>query len=195
LCVEGSHPIFVQLLIKTIKQMTNFEFSHKVNLHYSPLRGYALKLTQDHEDANDLVQETMLKAFKNKDKFEEGTNLKGWLYTIMKNIFINNYRRMVKGNIFTDDTEGQFYINQASFTAKNEGERNLVMQELNAAIGELAENLKTPFLMSFEGYKYEEIAEQLDVPLGTVKIRIHVARQRLMERLKDYGTKHSFVLE
>ena len=70
--------------------MTNFEFSHKVNLHYSPLRGYALKLTQDHEDANDLVQETMLKAFKNKDKFEEGTNLKGWLYTIMKNIFINN---------------------------------------------------------------------------------------------------------
>jgi RNA polymerase sigma factor (sigma-70 family) len=175
--------------------MTNFEFSHKVNLHYSPLRGYALKLTQDHEDANDLVQETMLKAFKNKDKFEEGTNLKGWLYTIMKNIFINNYRRMVKGNIFTDDTEGQFYINQASFTAKNEGERNLVMKELNTAIDELAENLKTPFLMSFEGYKYEEIAEQLDVPLGTVKIRIHVARQRLMERLKDYGTKHSFVLE
>ena len=195
MCVKGSRPIFVQLLIKTIKQMTNFEFSHKVNLHYSPLRGYALKLTQDHEDANDLVQETMLKAFKNKDKFEEGTNLKGWLYTIMKNIFINNYRRMVKGNIFTDDTEGQFYINQASFTAKNEGERNLVMKELNTAISELADNLKIPFLMSFEGYKYEEIAEQLDVPLGTVKIRIHVARQRLMERLKDYGTKHSFVLD
>ncbi len=195
MCVKGSRPIFVQLLIKTIKQMTNFEFSHKVNLHYSPLRGYALKLTQDHEDANDLVQETMLKAFKNKDKFEEGTNLKGWLYTIMKNIFINNYRRMVKGNIFTDDTEGQFYINQASFTAKNEGERNLVMKELNTAISELADNLKIPFLMSFEGYKYEEIAEQLDVPLGTVKIRIHVARQRLMERLKDYGTKHSFVID
>lgn len=195
MCVKGSRPIFVQLLIKTIKQMTNFEFSHKVNLHYSPLRGYALKLTQDHEDANDLVQETMLKAFKNKDKFEEGTNLKGWLYTIMKNIFINNYRRMVKGNIFTDDTEGQFYINQASFTAKNEGERNLVMKELNTAIAELADNLKIPFLMSFEGYKYEEIAEQLDVPLGTVKIRIHVARQRLMERLKDYGTKHSFVID
>ena len=188
-------PTFVEHLSAKVKQMTNFEFSHKVNLHYSPLRGYALKLTQDHEDANDLVQETMLKAFKNKDKFEEGTNLKGWLYTIMKNIFINNYRRMVKGNIFTDDTEGQFYINQASFTAKNEGERNLVMKELNAAIDELAENLKTPFLMSFEGYKYEEIAEQLNVPLGTVKIRIHVARQRLMERLKDYGTKHSFILE
>lgn len=195
MCVEVRQPIFVQLLIQKLKQMTNFEFSHKVNLHYSPLRGYALKLTQDHEDANDLVQETMLKAFKNKDKFEEGTNLKGWLYTIMKNIFINNYRRMVKGNIFTDDTEGQFYINQASFTDKNEGERNLVMKEINTAIGELADNLKIPFLMSFEGYKYEEIAEQLNVPLGTVKIRIHVARQRLMERLKDYGTKHSFVLE
>ncbi len=195
MCVEVRQTIFVQLLIQKLKQMTNFEFSHKVNLHYSPLRGYALKLTQDHEDANDLVQETMLKAFKNKDKFEEGTNLKGWLYTIMKNIFINNYRRMVKGNIFTDDTEGQFYINQASFTDKNEGERNLVMKEINTAIGELADNLKIPFLMSFEGYKYEEIAEQLDVPLGTVKIRIHVARQRLMERLKDYGTKHSFVLE
>jgi len=195
LLLKIRQPTFVEHLSAKVKQMTNFEFSHKVNLHYSPLRGYALKLTQDHEDANDLVQETMLKAFKNKDKFEEGTNLKGWLYTIMKNIFINNYRRMVKGNIFTDDTEGQFYINQASFTAKNEGERNLVMKELNAAIDELAENLKTPFLMSFEGYKYEEIAEQLNVPLGTVKIRIHVARQRLMERLKDYGTKHSFILE
>jgi RNA polymerase sigma factor (sigma-70 family) len=172
--------------------MTQFEFNNKVKEQYKPLRGYAMKLTQDAEDANDLVQETMLKAFSNHEKFEEGTNLKGWLYTIMKNIFINNYRRMVKGNIFTDDTENQYYINQTSLTTHNEGESILVMKEMTAAIDLLSENLKTPFLMSYQGYKYEEIASYLSVPLGTVKIRIHVARQKLKTSLKEYGTRFGF---
>jgi RNA polymerase sigma factor (sigma-70 family) len=172
--------------------MTQIEFNHKVKEQYKPLRGYAMKLTQDAEDANDLVQETMLKAFSNHEKFEEGTNLKGWLYTIMKNIFINNYRRMVKGNIFTDDTENQYYINHASLTTHNEGESALVMKEMTAAIELLSDNLKTPFLMSYQGYKYEEIASYLSVPLGTVKIRIHVARQKLKTSLKEYGTRFGF---
>jgi len=172
--------------------MTQVEFNHRVKDQYRPLRGYALKLTQDAEDANDLVQETMLKAFNNHEKFAEGTNLKGWLYTIMKNIFINNYRRMVKGNIYTDDTENQFYINQSVFTASNEGERAILMKEMHKAIDGLSENLKTPFMMSYQGYKYEEIAEYLSVPLGTVKIRIHVARQKLKESLKDYGTRFGY---
>jgi RNA polymerase sigma-70 factor (ECF subfamily) len=174
--------------------MTQLEFNHRVKENYKPLRGYALKLTQDPEDANDLVQETMLKAFTNKDKFEDGTNLKGWLYTIMKNIFINNYRRMVKGNIVSDDTENQFYINQMGNTVKNDGESRLVMGEMKAAIDLLSDNLKTPFMLSYQGYKYEEIANYLSVPLGTVKIRIHVARQKLKKLLKPYGTRFGYSL-
>ncbi|CAN5636046.1 RNA polymerase sigma factor [soil metagenome] len=168
--------------------MTQIEFNHNVKEQYKPLRGYALKLTQDQEDANDLVQETMLKAFNNKDKFQDGTNLKGWLYTIMKNIFINNYRRMVKGNVFNDDTENQFYINYAQNAVRNDGESRVVMKEINQAILQLSDNLRTPFLMSYQGYKYEEIASYLAVPLGTVKIRIHVARQKLKKALEPYAT-------
>jgi len=161
-------------------------FRKEVQTQYRPLRGFALKLTQDAEDANDLVQETMLKALKNEDKFEKGTNLSGWLYTIMRNIFINNYRRMVKSQTFVDDTENQFYINNIKNATSNRGEANMVMQEINTAVEALSDNLKTPFLMSYRGYKYEEIAEKLSIPLGTVKIRIHTARQKLKKQLKVY---------
>lgn len=187
-------PNFVKLLTINLKQMTQIEFNHQVNTHYKPLRGYAMKLTQDPEDANDLVQETMLKAFRNKDKFEDGTNLKGWLYTIMKNIFINNYRRMVKGSVVSDDTENQFYINNASHSVRNDGEGRMVLKEVRKAIDHLSDNLRTPFMMSFEGYKYEEIAKHLAVPLGTVKIRIHVARQKLKKELSPYGTEKGYTL-
>jgi RNA polymerase sigma-70 factor (ECF subfamily) len=152
-----------------------------------------MKLVQDVEDANDLVQETMLKAFRNKDKFAEGTNLKGWLYTIMKNIFINNYRRMVNSNIFSDDTENQYYVNSSKNASHNSAETRLAMSDIHHALSQLNENLRRPFMMSFEGYKYEEIASSLRIPLGTVKIRIHNARHKLQEQLSGYG--RSFGLE
>jgi RNA polymerase sigma-70 factor (ECF subfamily) len=174
--------------------MTRVEFNFKVKENYKPLRGYALKLTQDPENANDLVQETMLKAFSNQDKFQDGTNLKGWLYTIMKNIFINNYRRIIKRNVVSDDTENQFYINQTGNAVKNDGESRLMINEIKDAINLLSDNLKTPFLMSYQGYKYEEIASHLSVPLGTVKIRIHVARQKLKEKLSPYATQSGYSL-
>ncbi len=169
--------------------MTQIEFNHAVQSQYKPLRGYAMKLAKDGEDANDLVQETMLKAFRNKDKFSEGTNLKGWLYTIMKNIFINNYRRMVNSNIFTDDTENQYYINSMRNSGNNGAESALAMKDIQNAIDKLNVKLKKPFMMSFEGYKYEEIAQNLSLPLGTVKIRIHNARQLLQDSLKTYGNQ------
>ncbi|MDQ3052014.1 MAG: RNA polymerase sigma factor [Bacteroidota bacterium] len=172
--------------------MTQVEFNHAVQCQYKPLRGYAMKLVQDVENANDLVQETMFKAFRNKEKFAEGTNLKGWLYTIMKNIFINNYRRMVNSNIFSDDTENQYYINSLNNSDKNAADSRLAMQDIHQAIDSLTDNLKKPFMMSFEGYKYEEIANHLAIPLGTVKIRIHNARHKLQDALKHYG--HQFGL-
>lgn len=173
--------------------MTQLEFNHAVQTQYKPLRGYAMKLVQDVEDANDLVQETMLKAFKNKDKFAEGTNLKGWLYVMMKNIFINNYRRMVNSNIFSDDTENQYYINSLNNSGKNGAESRLALNDIHHAIDQLSENLKRPFLLSYEGYKYEEIANSLSIPLGTVKIRIHNARQKLQKTLLGYGREHGLL--
>ncbi len=167
--------------------MKKIEFNEQVSNESRPLTGFALKLTHNMEDAEDLLQDTMLKAFSNKEKFQEGTNLKGWLFTIMKNIFINKYRRAMKSRIFNDDTDNQFYINSASNTSGNDGESALVLGDINKAIDKLSDNLRTPFMMSFTGYKYEEIADTLRIPLGTVKVRIHNARKELMVQLKDYG--------
>lgn len=170
--------------------MTQLEFNYHVKEHYEPLRGYALKLTRAMEDAEDLVQETMLKAFNNKDKFAPGTNLKGWLYTILKNLFINDYRRKVKRVVVHDDTEKQYFLENANFSDKNNGVGRIAMQEINKAVSELPENLRVPFIKSYEGHKYSEIANELNVPLGTVKIRIHVARKKLMEALESYGADY-----
>lgn len=167
--------------------MEQTNFNQIVTEHSTPLKRFAVKLTQDTEEAQDLVQDTMLKAMTNAEKFQEGTNLKGWLFTIMKNIFINKYRRAMKSKIFNDDTDNQFYINSASISTSNVGEGSLVMKDINQAVGQLSDNLRTPFMMSYTGYKYEEIAEQLQIPLGTVKVRIHNARKELMGKLSTYG--------
>jgi RNA polymerase sigma-70 factor (ECF subfamily) len=166
--------------------MTQIEFDHKVKDQYKPLRHFALKLTRNLEDALDLTQETMARAFSNREKFREGTNMKAWLYTIMKNIFINNYRRTSTNLITTDDTDNQYYINNHSQRTTNLGERKMILQDIQRAVSSLSKNLRIPFLMAFQGYKYEEIAEHMRVPLGTVKIRIHNARKRLKVLLKDY---------
>lgn len=172
--------------------MTQLEFNHKVTKETQPLKGFALKLTKNFEDANDLVQDTMLKAFLNCDKFQDGTNLKGWLYTIMKNIFINKYRRSRKSNIVNDETENQYYLNSASSGIKNGGETYVVMMEIKKAINQIHNNLRMPFILSYSGYKYEEIAEQLHIPLGTVKVRIHNARHELQKKLKVYGENKNY---
>jgi RNA polymerase sigma-70 factor (ECF subfamily) len=164
----------------------NNPFRILIQDEYQKLRNFALKLTHDQEDANDLVQETVFRAMKYEEKFEKGTNLKGWLYTIMKNLFINHYRRVVSSKIFSDDTDKQHYINSARSARANDAESNLGEEEIMQAINGLSENLRTPFMMSFNGFKYEEIAEKLKIPLGTVKIRIHMARQKLKSQLAHF---------
>lgn len=171
--------------------MTQIEFNHRVSGLYKPLKNFALKLTRNLEDATDLTQETMTKAFFNHDKFREGTNMKAWLYTIMKNIFINDYRRKASSQIVSDDTENQYYINSHSQRTGNQGENKLMMQDIQQAIGSLSSNLREPFVMAFKGYKYEEIAQHMRVPLGTVKIRIHNARKKLKVQLADYDPARS----
>jgi len=151
------------------------------------LRNYALQLTQNTEDANDLVQETLLKAIIYSKKFQEGTNLKGWLFTIMRNSFINNYRRITKRNTFMDTQDEQFIIDHAkTFNAHNNGESKFIKQDLSNAIDSLPDDLRITFEMNTLGYKYHEIAEKIGIPIGTIKTRIFVARRRLRAQLAEY---------
>jgi len=170
--------------------MTAIEFKNKVQKEGLSLRHYAYQLTRNVEDTNDLVQDTLLKAFTYQDKFTDGTNLKGWLYTIMKNTFINNYRRMVKRNTFIDQTDNDYYLDSESLSVKNQGEMKFVLNDIEAAIDQLPMSLKKPFTMNFIGFKYHEIGEILNIPIGTVKTRIFVAKRQLREQLNNYGKNY-----
>jgi len=170
--------------------MTAIEFTYNLNKMTKSLKPFALKLTRDHEDANDLLQETVLKAFSNRDKFAEGTNLKAWLFTIMKNTFITNYQRMVRKNTFIDTTDNLHYLNSANNSINNSAYSRFAVKDINDAISSLDDAYKTPFLMHFRGFKYHEIAEKLEIPIGTVKNRIHIARKELKGQLKNYAHKY-----
>ena len=153
----------------------------------SNLKPYALNLTKNIEDAQDLLQETVYRALTNGEKYVEGTNLKAWLFTIMKNIFINNYRRNTKRSTLIDTTDNLYFINAPNYIALNKGEGQLIMEDLNKAINSLNDEYRVPFMMHFEGFKYQEIAEDLELPLGTVKSRIFFARKELKNQLDIYN--------
>ncbi len=169
--------------------MTAMDFTYRIDSLTGVLKPFALKLTKDSEDANDLLQETMLKAYSNREKFTDGTNLKAWMYTIMKNTFITNYQRMVRRNTFIDTTDNMHYINSSDSIAYNHAPSNFAQEDIDEAIDKLHDNYKVPFIMYFRGFKYHEIAERLNIPLGTVKNRIHIARKELKDYLSIYSDR------
>jgi len=181
---------FVEQLIKKVKQMTSIEFSNLIYKESQTLKNYAIMLTHNVEDANDLVQETMLKAFSYRNKFSIGTNLKGWLYTIMKNSFINNYRRIVRRNTFIDTSDNAYLMDVPGNLTENLGESYFVRNDIEAAVNELPEDLKITFNLNVDGFKYHEIAEELNIPIGTVKTRIFVAKRKLRKKLYAYGINY-----
>jgi RNA polymerase sigma-70 factor (ECF subfamily) len=148
------------------------------------LKPFAISLTRDSEAAKDLYQETVFKALANQEKYHTGTNLKAWLYTIMRNIFINDYRRKAKQKTVFDNTPNDFLINFKQATVSNTAETDLRIKEIRSAIQQLPEIFKTPFQLYFDGYKYQEIAAALKEPLGTIKSRIHFARKLLKEQVE-----------
>ncbi|MEM6765353.1 MAG: RNA polymerase sigma factor [Bacteroidota bacterium] len=172
--------------------MTTIEFNTAVVKLHKSLKPIALKLTRDMEEANDLMQETLLKAMANREKFTEGTNLKAWLYTIMKNTFITNYHRLVKRKTFIDTTDNLHFINSSSHVTENKAGSKLAMDEISKAIKDLSYEYKTPFMMHYKGYKYHEIADILNIPIGTVKNRIHIARKELKSKLASYSNKKTY---
>ena len=150
------------------------------------LRRFALKLTSDSEDADDLLQETSLKALDNEDKYTPDTNFKGWMYTIMRNIFINNYRKTVRDQTFVDQTENLFHLNLPQDSGFESTEGNYDLKEIRKIVHSLPKEYRVPFSMYVSGFKYREIAVKLALPIGTVKSRIFFTRQRLQKELKDF---------
>ena len=167
--------------------MSVLEFNSEVLSFRNTLKYFALSLTMNDEDAKDLLQDTILKALTYKDKFMAKTNLKAWLYTIMKNTFINNYRRSVKTKTVIDTTTDLYYINIPQESGFASPESAFSSMEIKDAICALETEYSTPFMMYFEGFKYKEIAEELNLPIGTVKSRIFIARRKLMDLLKDFA--------
>ncbi len=176
------------------------EFEQEAIPHMDAAYNFALRMTGDEDDADDLVQETFLKAFRFFDKFEKGTNCKAWLFRIMKNSYINDYRKQTKEpdkidyedvqnfyeNIKSDQVEMQHYEPDA-FT-------NLLDDEISSAITDLPEDFRTVIILSdIEGFTYEEISDFVDIPVGTVRSRLHRARKMLYAQLYDYAKDKGFV--
>ena len=167
--------------------MNNIAFNNEICDHKSSLHTFAMKFTKNMDDADDLVQDTLVKAIRYANLYQDGTNLRGWLFTIMRNTFINNYRRMSKKQTLVETSEDlSSYQLQVSAT-HNQGENKFMMEDIQKAMCKLQPEYSIPFLKYFEGFKYHEIAEELDIPIGTVKTRIHVARQLLKSNLKMYS--------
>lgn len=152
----------------------------------SNLLNFAYMLTSNRDDAYDLLQDTTLKALDNEDKYVEGTNFKGWLFTIMRNIFINNYRRGVRSATIVDTTDNLYHLNLSQDSGIESPEDSYGATEITAAINEFSDEYRIPFSMHVAGYKYEEIADEMHLPVGTVKSRIFAARKKLQQRFTDY---------
>ncbi len=166
--------------------MTAIEFNQALINMQERLEYFAQRLTQNREEANDLVQDTFVKALSNRSKFAANTNFKAWVYTIMKNTFINNYRRNLKASTILDTTDDLYYLNNSKKSQFAQPDSTYNAAEITKNIKALEKEYRVPFEMHTQGFKYKEIAEKLDLSIGTVKSRIFFSRKKLMKRLKDY---------
>ncbi len=165
--------------------MSSKNFQTKLLSLQGNLLNFAYLLTSNRDDAYDLLQDTTLKALDNEDKYVENVNFKGWVFTIMRNIFINNYRKVRSATII-DQTEDLYHLNLPQESGLDTPEGSYAAGEITDAINSFSDDYRIPFSMHVAGYKYNEIAEHMNLPLGTVKSRIFFARQRLQKMLKDY---------
>jgi len=166
--------------------MSTIEFNQMLMNNADYLRPFAITLTRDSETAKDLLQETMYRALANKEKYSVGTNIKAWLYTIMRNIFINNYRKNARQSVILDGTSNEFLLNSKQFAIANRAETNLNLKSMLESVHHLPEIFRNPFMLYFEGYKYHEISDVLREPLGTIKSRIHFARKLLKQQISRF---------
>ena len=165
---------------------TNETFKDRVLGLQSNLLSFAYQLTTDKEQARDLLQDTTLKALDNEEKYVDNVNFKGWIFTIMRNIFINNYRQTVRKATVIDQTEDLYHLNISQDSGLASPEGSYAVKEISQALENFSDDYRIPFNMYVAGYKYNEIAEKMGLPLGTVKSRIFFARKRLRDQLQDF---------
>jgi RNA polymerase sigma factor, sigma-70 family len=166
--------------------MGSKEFQTKLMAIQNNLLNFAFMLTSNRDNAYDLLQDTTLKALDNEDKYIDNTNFKGWVFTIMRNIFINNYRRVVRSATVIDQTEDLYHLNLSQDSGLETPEASFGAGEITDVINSFPDDYRIPFSMHVAGYKYNEIAEKMNLPLGTVKSRIFFARKKLQTRFADY---------
>lgn len=167
--------------------MADSKFQTRLVALQTNLLNFAYILTSNRDDAYDLVQDTTLKALDNEAKYAENTNFKGWVFTIMRNIFINNYRKAVRNATILDSSEDLYLLNLPQDSGIASPENSYAVQEINDVINQFEPGYRVPFSMHIAGYKYSEIAVRMGLPVGTVKSRIYYARLRLKSLLTDYA--------
>lgn len=167
--------------------MTNIEFNTRYFEIETLLFGFAMRLTRNKDNAKDLMQETVMRAFKSKDNYKLNTNFKAWMTTIMRNNFINSYRKKkTRSRVLAPVKD--FIMMAENKTAKDSTDSTIFMKELRHLISCLSDKHRIPFEMSHQGFQYHEIAEKLGVAIGTVKSRIFFARKKLRQMIKvHYG--------
>ena len=168
--------------------MTTLEFNNQYQPLEELLFAFAMKLCRDKVNAQDLMQETLCRAYKNKDRFSKGTNFKAWITTIMRNNYINDYRKLKTRNRVEAPIEDYGYMVENKTTEGNAGSI-IMMKELTKMVDNLSQDFQKPFVMFKDGYHYNEIAEEMNIPIGTVKSRIYFARKKLKRMIQSqYGT-------
>lgn len=191
----------------TMTQLTSVElkkqrdFDEEIIPHMDALHNFALRLTTDVNDAEDLVQDTIVKAYRFFNSYERGTNAKAWMFRILKNSFINNYRKSSKkpSEVDYDEIASYYESVRAERTETSDLEslmfREMMDDDLSNALMRLPEDFRTVVLLcDVEGYTYEEIANMLDVPIGTIRSRLHRGRNLLKSELQDYAGKRGYVI-
>ncbi len=166
--------------------MSTIEFYEALIGLESNLKSFARSFTRNDEDAADLTQETMMRAINYKDYYQPQTNFRAWVYTIMRNTFINQYRRKMNANTIFDNSEDSYMMNQ-SVSKYQSPDGYIEEKDINQKLNSLENEYRVPFKMYFEGYKYKEIAKSLNIPIGTVKSRIFIARKKLIDLLNAYS--------
>jgi RNA polymerase sigma-70 factor, ECF subfamily len=186
-----------QALFKRQKEFEKEAFPHK-----DILFNFALRTTGDKDDANDLLQETFMKAFRFWDKYEKGTNIRAWLFRIMKNSYINRYRKEIRepGMVDYDDVENFYDSIRDDSTDSNDLQKkmysNMLSDEVTEALQSIPEDFRTVVILcDIEGLMYDEISEFLGCPIGTVRSRLHRGRKMLEEKLRDYAKDRGIITD
>ena len=166
--------------------MNRIQFQQRLLGLQDHMMNFAIKLTANRDDALDLLQDTTLKVLDNQEKFVDNVNFTGWVMTVMRNLFINNYHKIVREQTVVDQNTDLYNLDITNDSISGSPDKVYQIQEITKAVAELNDEVKIPFSLFLNGYKYHEIAEQLNLPLGTVKSRIFFARKELPQKLKDY---------